>query len=127
VPRVVADADRSRGALVGTARIMWLLLVPAFFFGLAGSSQWDQLLRWLNAVPFGVKDDVFGLDIGFYFFTLPVLDFVRGWAITAVIAIAIGVVLIYVLRGVIGVASDSFTRGDLAVAGRTSLHRALPA
>src|SRR5437773_31720 len=128
VPRVVVDAERPRGsALAGTARIMWLLLVPAFFFGLAGSSQWDQLLRWLNAVPFGVKDDVFGLDIGFYFFTLPVLDFFRGWAITAVIAIAIGVVLIYVLRGVIGVASDSFTRGDLAVAGRTALALARPA
>src|SRR5437867_168910 len=128
VPRVVVDAERPRGsALAGTARIMWLLLVPAFFFGLAGSSQWDQLLRWLNAVPFGVKDDVFGLDIGFYFFTLPVLDFFRGWAITAVIAIAIDVVLIYVLRGVIGVASDSFTRGDLAVAGRTALALARPA
>src|SRR5437867_1861600 len=35
VPRVVVDAERPRGsALAGTARIMWLLLVPAFFFGL---------------------------------------------------------------------------------------------
>src|SRR5919201_1665381 len=111
VPRVVVDVDRRRGsALAGTARLMWLLLIPAFFFGLAGSSQWDPLLRWLNAVPFGVNDPVFGRDIGFYFFTLPILDFMRGWAISAVITIAIGVVLVYTLRGVIGVASDSCTR-----------------
>src|SRR5258706_6352493 len=100
---------------------MWLLLVPAFFFGLAGSAQWDPLLRWLNAVPFGATDPVFGRDIGFYFFTLPVLDFVRGWAIAAVLAIAAGVILIYLLRGAIGIASDTFTRAGLSVARRTAL------
>ncbi|HEY3218758.1 MAG TPA: UPF0182 family protein [Candidatus Limnocylindria bacterium] len=128
VPRVVVDAQRPRSsALAGTLRLMWLLLVPAFFFGLAGGAQWDPLLRWLNAVPFGVNDPVFGRDIGFYFFTLPVLDFVRGWAIAAVLAIAAGVIFIYVLRGVIGVATDTFTRGDLGVAGRTALALARPA
>src|SRR5512146_1045639 len=122
VPRVVIEATRSRpSALAGTLRSMWILLVPAFFFGLAGGDQWDALLRWLNAVPFGVTDPVFDKDIGFYFFTLPVLDFVRGWVIAA------GVVLIYVLRGVIGVATDTIARGDIAVAGRTALALARPA
>src|SRR6266850_1822249 len=126
VPRVVVDVQRPRAsALAGTLRWMWLLLIPAFFFGLAGSAQWDPLLRWLNAVPFGVTDPVFGRDIGFYFFTLLVLDFVRGWAIAAVLAIAVGVILVYVLRGVIGVATDTITRGDLGVAGRTALARTL--
>ena len=128
VPRVVVDVQRPRpSALAATLRWMWLLLIPAFFFGLAGGDQWDPLLRWLNAVPFGVTDPVFGRDVGFYFFTLPVLDFVRGWAIAAVLVIAAGVVLIYVLRGVIGVATDSITRGDLGVAGRTALALARPA
>src|SRR5437762_6161529 len=128
VPRVVVDVQRARpSALAATLRWMWLLLIPAFFFGLAGGDQWDPLLRWLNAVPFGVSDPVFGRDVGFYFFTLPVLDFVRGWAIAAVLVIAAGVVLIYVLRGVIGVATDSISRGDIAVAGRTALALARPA
>ncbi len=128
VPRVVIDASRPRpSALAGTARLAWLLLVPAFFFGLAAADQWDALLRWLNAVPFGTSDPVFGQDIGFYFFTLPVLQFVRGWAIAAVLVIAAGVVLVYALRGVIGVATDTITRGDLAVAGRTALALARPA
>jgi uncharacterized membrane protein (UPF0182 family) len=128
VPRVVVDAQRPRSsALAGTLRLAWLLLIPAFFFGLAGSAQWDPLLRWLNAVPFGVSDPVFGRDIGFYFFTLPVLDFVRGWAIAAVLTIAAGVIFVYVLRGVIGVATDTITRGDLGTAGRTALALARPA
>src|SRR5438045_3955073 len=122
VPRVVVDVQRARPSALGaTLRWMWLLLIPAFFFGLAGGDQWDPLLRWLNAVPFGVSDPVFGRDVGFYFFTLPVLDFVRGWAIAAVLVIAAGVVLVYVLRGVIGVATGTITGGDIGVAVRRAL------
>ncbi|HUQ41111.1 MAG TPA: UPF0182 family protein, partial [Candidatus Limnocylindrales bacterium] len=128
VPRVVVDPQRSRpSALATTLRTMPLLLIPAFFFGLAGSGQWDELLRYVNAIPFGVTDPVFGKDVGFYFFTLPVLDFLRDWAITAVITIAIGVVLVYALRGLVGVATDTVARADLAVAGRTALALARPA
>jgi uncharacterized membrane protein (UPF0182 family) len=128
VPRVVVDAERPRSsALTQTLRLLWVIAIPAFFFGLAGGDQWDQLLRWLNAVPFGVSDPVFGRDVGFYFFTLPVLEFARGWAIAAVLVIAAGVVAIYAVRGVIGVATSTITRGDLGVAGRTALALARPA
>src|SRR5881296_2456182 len=128
VPRVVVDAARRRtGALVTTLRIMPLLLVPAFFFGLAGGDQWDVLLRWVNGVPFGVVDPVFGRDVGFYFFTLPVLEFVRGWLLVAVIVIAIGVVSLYFTRGVIGVATGTLASADIRVAGRTALALARPA
>src|SRR5438309_4236940 len=128
VPRVVVDADRRRrGALPTTLRFMWLLLIPAFFFGIAGGDQWDMLLRWVNQVPFGATDPVFGRDIGFYFFTLPVLEFVRGWILVALIVIAIGVVTLYFTRGVIGVATGTLASADIRVAGRTALALARPA
>ena len=128
VPRVVVDAERRRrGALPTTLRFMWLLLIPAFFFGLAGGDQWDMLLRWVNQVPFGTTDPVFGRDIGFYFFTLPVLEFVRGWLLVALIVIAIGVVTLYFTRGVIGVATGTLASADIRVAGRTALALARPA
>ena len=128
VPRVVVDSERRRrGALAGTARFAWLLLIPAFFFGIAGGDQWDTLLRWLNAVPFGLTDPVFGRDVGFYFFTLPVLEFVRGWLLVALIVIAIGVVSLYFTRGVIGVATGTLASADIRVAGRTALALARPA
>ncbi|HEV8229349.1 MAG TPA: UPF0182 family protein, partial [Candidatus Limnocylindria bacterium] len=128
VPRVVVDRDRPRtSALAQTLRLLWVIAIPAFFFGLAGADQWDELLRWLNAVPFGVADPVFGRDVGFYFFTLPVLEFVRGWALAAVLVIAAGVVFLYAVRGVVGVATSTISRGDLEVAGRTALALARPA
>jgi hypothetical protein len=128
VPRVVVDAERRRrGAVSNTLRFMWLLLIPAFFFGLAGGDEWDMLLRWVNQVPFGATDPVFNRDIGFYFFTLPVLEFVRGWLLVALIVIAIGVVTLYFTRGVIGVATGSLASADIRVAGRTALALARPA
>jgi uncharacterized membrane protein (UPF0182 family) len=128
VPRVVVDTDRPRpSALAQTLRLLWVIAIPAFFFGLAGGDQWDQLLRWLNAVPFGVTDPLFGKDVGFYFFTLPVLEFARGWAIAAVLVIAAGVVFLYAVRGVISIATSSISRGNLDVAGRTALALARPA
>ncbi|HEX9496443.1 MAG TPA: UPF0182 family protein, partial [Candidatus Limnocylindria bacterium] len=129
VPRLVVDADTKRrtGALALTLRLMPLLLVPAFFFGLAGGDEWDNLLRWLNGVPFGANDPVFGRDIGFYFFTLPVLEFVRGWLLAAVLLIAIGVVGLYVVRGVIGVATQPLAGADLGVSARNALTLVGPA
>ncbi len=129
VPRIVVDAaaQRRTGAFALTLRLMPLLLVPAFFFGLAGGDEWDNLLRWINAVPFGTTDPVFGRDIGFYFFTLPVLEFLRGWLLAAVILIAIGVIALYVVRGVIGVATAPLAGADIIVSARNALALARPA
>ena len=45
-PRVVVDAAKPRAsALATTLRLLPILLVPAFFFGLAGGGMWDELLR----------------------------------------------------------------------------------
>jgi uncharacterized membrane protein (UPF0182 family) len=129
VTRLIVDTDAPRraGALALTLRLMPILLVPAFFFGLAGGDEWDNLLRWLNGVPFGATDPVFGRDIGFYFFTLPVLEFLRGWLIAAVVLIAIGVVGLYFVRGVIGVATQPLAGADIGVAARNALALARPA
>ena len=129
VPRIVVDTDAPRraGALALTLRLMPLLLIPSFFFGLAGGDEWDALLRWLNGVPFGGTDPVFGQDIGFYFFTLPVLEFVRGWLLAAVILIAVGVIALYIVRGVIGVATQPLAGADIGVSARNALALARPA
>src|SRR5438046_2335882 len=65
MPRVVVDTERRRrGAVSTTLRFMWLLLVPAFFFGLAGGDESRMLLRWFHQVPFGATDPAFGRHIG---------------------------------------------------------------
>src|SRR5207237_244890 len=49
-------------------------LVLAVMFGSALSSEWNTFLVWQNAAPFGRQDPIFGLDLGFYVFTLPWLS-----------------------------------------------------
>jgi uncharacterized membrane protein (UPF0182 family) len=60
-------------------------VVLGLFAGSAGASQWQTFLLWVNRVPFGSKDAEFGLDIGFFVFTLPWLRFIVGFLTMALI------------------------------------------
>ncbi len=53
-------------------------LVIGAFAGVFGWGAWDTFLRFRHQQPFGEADPIFGRDIGFYFFTLPVLDLARA-------------------------------------------------
>src|SRR5207247_578866 len=109
-----------------------LLLIPVFvgpFIGFLTYLLWFRSLGLASVYlrRFPAVFYVFGRDIGFYFFTLPVLEFVRAWLLVALIVIAIGVVTLYFTRGVIGVATGSLASADIRVAGRTALALARPA
>ena len=49
-------------------------LVLAALFGLVATGAWLVVLPFLHRSPFGVTDPVFGRDVGYYVFTLPVLS-----------------------------------------------------
>lgn len=52
----------------------------AAFIGASwGVSLWDEVLAFQNRVAVGAADPVFGRDIGFYLFELPLLEAVRGF------------------------------------------------
>ena len=80
------------------------VLAVAVIFGAIAASKWDLFLKFENAVSFGVTEPVFGRDVGFYIFTLPLLDTVRGWFFTATIVVGLLTLLVYFinfnLRGV---------------------------
>ena len=44
------------------------------------AAEWETWLYFLNATPFGRADPILGRDIGFYVFTLPLLERVHGSA-----------------------------------------------
>lgn len=69
----------------------------ALLMGLAASAQWSAMLRWLHQVPFGTADPVFGHDVGFYVYTLPLLGFWQAWLAWAVVLSGAAVALIYLL------------------------------
>ncbi|EHQ35586.1 UPF0182 family membrane protein [Methanoplanus limicola] len=57
----------------------------ALFGGLSVSSQWETVLMFLNQSPFGVLDPIFGLDAGFYVFSLPFFNLIANFVIGVVI------------------------------------------
>jgi uncharacterized membrane protein (UPF0182 family) len=76
-----------------------IAMVLSGLIGLYASSQWETWVMWQKAVPFAQQDPILGYDIGFYVFTIPFLQFVRGMAQTLVIMAALGAGAIYALSG----------------------------
>ena len=71
-------------------RRLAVIVIPVVLGLLAGSGSmgaWRTFLLWVSREPFGVKDPQFGLDIGFFVFTLPWLRFVVSF-VTVVLALA---------------------------------------
>jgi uncharacterized membrane protein (UPF0182 family) len=83
-----------------------LLAVPT---GLAAAGSWLTVLRFLNGTPFEITDPVFGRDIGFYVFTLPMLTWVLGLVFTLTILALILLVPLYFMRRDIVVWNRRFT------------------
>jgi uncharacterized membrane protein (UPF0182 family) len=76
-------------------------LIFGFFTGLIAQNNWQTVLQYFNATSFGTSDPIFGRDISFYFFSLPLLKLLIGIGFWIVIVSLIGVVLIYFIRGAI--------------------------
>ena len=51
----------------------------ALFVGQFGALQWENVLLFINRVSVGTTDPVIGKDIGFYLFSLPLLEILRGY------------------------------------------------
>ena len=73
--------------------------VVSGFFGLAAASNWQEVLKYFSSVAFGVTDPIFNKDVGFYIFSLPVLQTGLGFLETLVIVTLVGCAIIYFLRG----------------------------
>ncbi len=65
----------------------------AFFMGTGASSAWEELLLFFNQQPYGRVDPLFGRDVSFFLFTLPIWQFLRGWLMTAAVITLIATAL----------------------------------
>ncbi len=95
------NLNRYQAQLEPIRRLLMLGIpvVLGAFAGTAASSQWQQVLLFINQEPFNRQDPEFGLDYAFYMFTLPFLNFVTGFLISVVIISAIATVLTHYLYG----------------------------
>ena len=81
--------------------LVWLsvgsVALISFFVAATAARQWDSILRFLWAVPFGEVDPIFQKDLGFFVFTLPVLHFIQQWLLVALILGTLMVAALYYL------------------------------
>ncbi len=71
----------------------------AVIMGFIGASDWLDWLMFFNATPFGQRDPLFGRDVGFYVFRLPIFETVREEALTVTVLALIGCAVYYVFSG----------------------------
>jgi uncharacterized membrane protein (UPF0182 family) len=81
-----------------TRGLGWLVaLLPALVFGMVASSLWLEVLSFFERVPFDIIEPVFGLDVSFYVFELPMIAYARSIAVGIVVVsiIACGVYYLF--------------------------------
>ena len=67
--------------------------VFALFTGISYAADWQQLLLFFNQTPFPQTDPIFGQNISFYMFTLPIWELLRGWLFTLLLVSILAVVV----------------------------------
>jgi hypothetical protein len=89
-----------------------IVAIVSIIFGAILASKWDLFLKFENSVSFGVIEPVFGKDVGFYVFTLPLLNTVQSWMLATTITVLVVTLLVYFvnfnLRGVGFLFTDGF-------------------
>jgi len=104
----------------GSALIWWLLGLLALVVGLAASARWAMFQQFVHTRSFGAADPLFGADIGFYVFRLPVYQYLEGalfgWLVVIFLIVAAGYYLRY---------ASQMMRGLWALPGGARAHLSL--
>jgi len=82
------------------------MTVVAGLIGLYAANQWNTWLVFRHATPFGQSDPVLGFDVGFYVFSMPFWQLLRGVAQALVVLAALVAAGLYLVSG--SLASTTF-------------------
>ena len=104
VPNPVVMQMNAQTPALDVTRLVRRLALPvalglALLFALGVAAAWMPVLQFLHQTPFGVTDPVFGRDLAYYVFTLPVVTGVLGILTTLGVMALLGCGGLYVLRG----------------------------
>lgn len=78
---------------------VWVLAAAiALLSAISMSQAWPQFALYLHSQPAELSDPIFGRDVSFYLFKLPVLELIVGWleTVSVVMLIAVGAAAGYV-------------------------------
>ncbi|HKW13630.1 MAG TPA: UPF0182 family protein [Candidatus Krumholzibacteria bacterium] len=118
-PRVV---EVGKFDLVGTAR---RVLGPATWFiaviiGIISSGAWLLVLRFLHPTAFGAVDPVFGRDVSYYVFTMPVITALLRLLTALTVMSLVMATFVHAFRRDI-----NLIRGAASIEGRARMHIAV--
>ncbi|MGM0420515.1 MAG: UPF0182 family protein [Bacillota bacterium] len=77
-----------------------------FIFSNIGAANWEAILKFINQVPANQVDPIFGKDISFYLFSLPLWELFREIAVIIIIFTLFLVSLIYIVGSGINSLND---------------------
>lgn len=83
------------------ALLFLISLLIAFFLSTTWFLNWEKILLFLNPQIFGQVDPLFSKDLGFYFFSLPVLQLIQTTVASLLAITIIGVGFLYFDRRLI--------------------------
>jgi uncharacterized membrane protein (UPF0182 family) len=90
-------------ALPGRQQLTTIATIAAVIIGilvgLFAGGRWEIFLSWRHAVPFGQADPILGNDVGYYVFSLPFLQFLRGLGQALVVLAALTCGGLYLVSG----------------------------
>ncbi len=109
----IIDIERVLGrgrpiAWIGFAAAVLLALA----YGSAAAAKWREVLLFLNREAFGTTDPIFHKDVGFYVFTLPIINFLKSAAVSMSLLGLAGVAILSragaaVSRGQLGIPASA--------------------
>lgn len=96
-----ANLDQYREAIEPLRRLVLVVgpVVLGLFAGGAASQQWSTVQLWMNGGTVGVDDPQWGVDLGFYLFTLPGLRFVVSFVMAVLVLSTVAAVATHYLYG----------------------------
>jgi uncharacterized membrane protein (UPF0182 family) len=99
----VLYVNRGDGVTVDVSRTFTKLFLPvalvlAFLTAVSLSASWMMVLKGMNGVAVGTTDTLFGRDLSFYLFRLPLISAVLGTLITLTFLSIVAVVAMYWMR-----------------------------
>jgi len=78
-----------------------LTLAAGLVAGIVASAEWELLLGFRSWQTFGIRDPIFGHDVGFYIFALPLARWALDWSLMLLAGTLIGTGLMYFLGRVL--------------------------
>jgi uncharacterized membrane protein (UPF0182 family) len=98
--RLTLDGGQTTIDVTGLLRrLEWpVALIVGLMVGLIAARGWLDVLQFIHGQPFEATDPVFGRDVGFYVYTLPVAKTALGLAMALVLIALVACGLLYAVR-----------------------------